>query len=113
VSEIVSSGYSEAQVAALLDTLFVSTGNLYLAAMRADLVAGINRLPLSERRLVVYSAMGYSAVEMSKWLGVSRQTVDLDLAWAKLRLLILMNMRGDSLGRERLPDEGDADSGAA
>lgn len=110
--EIVNNAYSEATIHYLLDHLFDTAPSMDFAAMRADLVAGINRLPLIERWLIVLYAQGYSYKEISKRTGIHYKKCERMRAFALLRLLVVMNLRGSD-GRERVSTAGVADGSGA
>lgn len=110
--EIVNSAYSEATIHYLLEHLFDTAPSLNFAVMRTDLVTGINQLPLDERVVVVLNAMGFSAKETSRRTGMHYKRVERLLVRGRLRLLVVMNLRGSN-GRERVSTPGVADGSGA
>lgn len=66
--------YEPHVVRAALDTLFSELTDLEAVRVRADVVAGLNRLPNRERWVVVKHAQGYSYRELAAEMGVHHKS---------------------------------------
>ncbi len=66
--------YTRAQVRELLESALLVEPTLDTADERADLLSGIQALPLRERRILAWHIMGHPPANIAKREGISRST---------------------------------------